>query len=169
MMPFHPCQPKAFAYYRFEYLGTYKDQGYEFSKIRVTPRSRGDDVFEGEISIIEDYWSIHSLNLKTSYLGIEFLINQIYNPIENKVWLPISHQFDVEGTFFGFEFEYNYLATVKNYQIEMNKDLDVELVVIDEKVDKELAAKLNDQNKNVNTESARKNAVGKRNDSQRNA
>lgn len=156
-----PLSPKAFAYYRFEYLGTYKDQEYEFSKIRVIPRSKGDDVFEGEISIVEDYWSIHSLNLKTSYLGIEFLINQIYNPIDNKAWLPISHQFDVEGTFFGFEFEYNYLATVKNYQIEINKDLDVELVVIDEKVDKELAAKLESQNKNVNTEVLEKMQSGK--------
>ncbi|MEO9806501.1 MAG: DUF5686 and carboxypeptidase regulatory-like domain-containing protein [Reichenbachiella sp.] len=156
-----PLSPKAFGYYRFEYLGTYKDQDYEFSKIRVIPRSKGDDVFEGEISIVEEYWSIHSLNLKTSYLGIEFNINQIYNPIQNKVWLPISHQFDVEGTFFGFEFEYDYLATVSNYQIELNKDLDVELVVIDEKVDKELAAKLEAQNKNVQNETLAKMTSGK--------
>ncbi|WP_420582036.1 DUF5686 and carboxypeptidase regulatory-like domain-containing protein [Reichenbachiella sp.] len=156
-----PLSPKAFGYYRFEYLGTYRDQNYEYSTIRVIPRSRGDDVFEGEISIIEDYWSIHSLNLKTSYLGINFIINQIYNPIDNKAWLPISHQFDVDGTFFGFEFEYNYLATVKNYQIEMNKDLDVELVLIDEKVDKELAAKLEAQNKEVNTEVLEKMQSGK--------
>lgn len=156
-----PLSPKAFGYYRFEYLGTFKDQGYEFSKIRVIPRSKGDDLFAGEISIVEEYWSIHSLNLKTSYLGIEFLINQIYNPIENKVWLPISHKFDVEGTFFGFDFEYNYLATASNYQIELNKDLEVELVVIDEKVDKELAAKLETQNKNVAGETLAKLASGK--------
>ncbi|MEP2024704.1 MAG: DUF5686 and carboxypeptidase regulatory-like domain-containing protein [Reichenbachiella sp.] len=156
-----PLSPKAFGYYKFEYLGTYTDQGYDYSKIRVIPRSKGDDVFEGEIDIVEEYWSIHSLNLKTSYLGIEFLINQIYNPIENKVWLPISHQFDVEGTFFGFEFEYNYLATAKNYKIELNKDLDVELVVIDEKVDKELAAKLEAQNKNVDSEVIEKVQSGK--------
>lgn len=156
-----PLSPRAFAYYRFEYIGTYRDQDYEFSKIRVIPRSRGDDLFEGELSIVEEYWSIHSLNLKTSYLGIVFKINQIYNPIENKVWLPISHKFDVEGTFFGFEFEYNYLATVSNYQIELNKDLDVELVVIDEKVDKELAAKLEEQNKNVTVSTLDKMASGK--------
>lgn len=156
-----PLSPKAFAYYRFEYLGTYSDQGYEYSTIRVIPRSKGDDVFEGEISIVEDFWSIHSLNLKTSYLGIVFKINQIYNPIEDKAWLPISHQFDVEGTFFGFEFEYNYLATAKNYQIELNKDLDVELVVIDEKVEKELANKLESQNKNVNSEVLEKMQSGR--------
>ncbi|MEO9966302.1 MAG: DUF5686 and carboxypeptidase regulatory-like domain-containing protein [Reichenbachiella sp.] len=156
-----PLSPKAFAYYRFEYLGTYKDQGFEFSKIKVTPRSKGDDVFEGELSIVEEHWSIHSLDMKTSYLGIEFLINQLYNPIENRVWLPISHKFDVEGTFFGFEFEYNYLATVSGYKIELNKDLDVELTVIDEKVDRELAAKIEAQNKNIQGETLSKMTSGK--------
>lgn len=156
-----PLSPKAFGYYRFEYLGTFKDRDYEISKIRVIPRSKGDDLFAGELSIVEDHWSIHSLHLATSYMGINFIIHQIYNPIENKVWLPISHQFDVNGTFFGFDFEYNYLATVKNYQIEMNQDLEVELVVIDEKVDKELAAKLDAQNKDVAPETIQKLQSGK--------
>ncbi|UXX80003.1 DUF5686 and carboxypeptidase regulatory-like domain-containing protein [Reichenbachiella carrageenanivorans] len=156
-----PLSPKAFGYYRFEYLGTFKDRDYEVSKIRVIPRSKGDDLFVGELSIVEDYWSIHSLHLATSYMGINFIIHQIYNPIENKVWLPISHQFDVNGTFFGFEFEYNYLATVKNYQIKMNKDLEVDLVIIDEKVDKELATKLEAQNKNMEPETTQKLQSGK--------
>ncbi|MFT7033784.1 MAG: hypothetical protein ACJA2S_002292 [Cyclobacteriaceae bacterium] len=141
-----PLSPKAFAYYRFEYLGTFKDREYEVSKIRVIPRSRGDGVFAGELFIVEDYWSIHSLDLKTSYLGIEFNINQIYNPIENKAWMPVSHKFYIHGTFFGFEFEYNYLATISQYEITLNPDLISEIVVVDEKVDKVLAAELKEQN-----------------------
>lgn len=151
-----PLSPKAFAYYRFEYLGTFKDRDYEVSKIRVIPRSRGDDVFEGEIFIVEELWSIHSLALKTSYLGIEFTIKQIYNPIQNTVWMPISHKFYVNGTFFGFELEYNYLATISQYDITLNQDLVAEIVVIDEKVDKELAVELNERNKNISAETISK-------------
>ena len=55
-----PLSPKAFGYYKFEYLGTFSDRQYEISKIRVTPRSRGDDVFEGILNIVEDYWSIYN-------------------------------------------------------------------------------------------------------------
>jgi len=137
-----PLSPKAFGYYRFEYLGTFTDREYSVSKIRVTPRSKGDDVFEGIINIVEDYWSIYSLNLSTSKVGIKFSIMQIYNPINNVAWLPVSHRIDATGAFFGFKFEFGYLATVGNYKVELNPDLEIELSVIDEKVDKELAAKL---------------------------
>ncbi len=134
-----PLSPKSFSYYRFEYLGSFKDQKYEISKIKVTPRSQGDNVFEGIIYIVEDWWSIHSLDFKTTKLGIEFKVKQIYNPIEEKAWLPISQQFTADGKVFGFEFVYSYLATVKDYKITLNPDLPEEMTVIDEKVAKEEA------------------------------
>jgi len=137
-----PLSPKAFGYYRFEYLGSFVDRQYTISKIRVIPRSKGDDVFYGEISIVEDYWSIYSLNLTTTKVGIQFNVKQIYNPINDAAWLPVSHQFGISGTFLGFEFEYDYLATVSDYKITLNPDLVVELKVIDEKVEKALAKEL---------------------------
>ncbi|HZX72992.1 MAG TPA: DUF5686 family protein, partial [Cyclobacteriaceae bacterium] len=57
-----PLSPVSFSYYRFEYLGTFKDRNYEISKIKVTPRSKGDNVFDGTLYIVEDWWSIHSLD-----------------------------------------------------------------------------------------------------------
>jgi hypothetical protein len=134
-----PLSPKSFSYYRFEYLGSFKDREFEVTKIRVTPRSKGDNVFEGVIYIVEDWWSIHSLDMKATKLGINFHIKQIYTPIEGKAWLPISQQFVVGGRVFGFEFEGQYLATVKDYKITLNPDLIMEMTVIDEKVEKEQA------------------------------
>src|SRR6478735_2707991 len=83
-----PLSPKSFSYYRFEYLGSFKDRNYEVSKIKVTPRSKGDNVFEGVIYIVEEWWAIHSLDLNAIKLGINFKVKQIYNPIEDKAWLP---------------------------------------------------------------------------------
>jgi Family of unknown function (DUF5686)/CarboxypepD_reg-like domain len=138
-----PLSPKAFSYYRFEYLGSFKDNKYEVSKIRVTPRSKGDNVFEGIIFIIEDWWSIHSLDLSTTKLGIKFKVKQIYNPIEEKAWLPISQQFFVDGKVFGFDFTAEYLATIKDYKITLNPSLVVpEMKVIDEKIQKEEAKEI---------------------------
>ncbi|MEL7002828.1 MAG: DUF5686 and carboxypeptidase regulatory-like domain-containing protein [Bacteroidota bacterium] len=140
-----PLSPRAFSYYRFVYDGTYRDRGFEVSRIKVFPRSKGDNVFEGTLEIVEDYWSIYSLDLKTSRLGIDFDIKQIYAPVEDKAWLPVTHEFEVEGKVFGFGFKGNYLATVSNYVIEINPDLGEEFEVIDEKVEKELAQKLEEQ------------------------
>ncbi|MEQ9424582.1 MAG: DUF5686 and carboxypeptidase regulatory-like domain-containing protein [Cyclobacteriaceae bacterium] len=132
-----PLSPKAFAYYRFEYQGYFMESDYLINKIKVTPRSRGENVFDGFIYIVDDYWSIHSLNLSTTELGIQFQINQRYQPIDGVAWLTISHKVDVTGTFFGFEFEYNYLGTLQDYEITLNPDLEFEVTVIDEKVEEE--------------------------------
>ncbi|HMR42331.1 MAG TPA: DUF5686 and carboxypeptidase regulatory-like domain-containing protein [Saprospiraceae bacterium] len=137
-----PLSPSAFAYYKFEFEGSYIERGFEINKIKVTPRNRGEGVFEGVINIVEDWWSIHSLELKTYKLGIEFGITQIFAPIENKVWLPVTHKYQVYGKIFGFKFEYNYLAAVSDYKIAINPDLDYNFEVVDEKIEKELAAEI---------------------------
>ncbi len=142
-----PLSPKAFGYYKFEYLGTKSERGVEISKIKVTPRSRGDNVFWGVISIVEDDWSIQSTNLSMINVGIKTNIKQIYEPVEKNVWLPISHRFDVTGKVFGFKFEYQFLSTMGKYKIELNPDLSQEFEIIDEKIEKEIAKALADKPK----------------------
>ncbi len=140
-----PLSPKAFSYYRFEYDGTFREGDFEISRIRVIPRSKGDNVFTGYIQIIENIWAIHSLDLEVTKLGITFDIRQQYAPIREEVWLPVTHEFLISGVVFGFDFEGKYLASVSDYDITINPELDVPLTVIDEKVDKELAEKLEEQ------------------------
>jgi hypothetical protein len=145
-----PLSPKAFSYYKFEYHGTYKDRDYDVSKIKVIPRSKGDNVVDGMIYIVEDSWSIHSLDIHTNKMGIDIFIQMMCNPIEDKVWLPVSHKFKVDGKVFGFEFEYNYLASVSNYKIALNPKLYVEnMEVIDEKRDKALAKEVEKKQKPI--------------------
>ena len=145
-----PLSPKAFSYYRFEYLGTFKDRDYDVSRIHVIPRSKGDNVVDGTIYIVEDSWSIHSLDIHTTKLGIDVYMQMMCAPIEDKVWLPVSHKFKIDGKVFGFEFEYNYLASVSNYQIKLNPALYVEKMdVIDEKKEKELAKEIEKEQKAV--------------------
>jgi len=134
-----PLSPKAFSYYRFEYAGIFKDRQYEVNRIKVIPRSKGDNVFEGTISIVEDVWSIHSVELKTEKLGVRVDMKQIYNPIagtgniQGQAWMPVNQQFKFEGSVFGFDFEGQYLATVKDYRIFLNPALRQEVTVIDER------------------------------------
>jgi hypothetical protein len=138
-----PLSPSAFAYYKFEYQGTFKDQNYDVSKIRVIPRTRGDNVVEGMLYIVEDWWSIHSLDFTTTRLGFVIAIKQMYAPIEEKAWMPVTQHFFITGRFFGFEFEYTYLATVSNYRITLNPELVVQnMVIIDEKLQNERAREL---------------------------
>ncbi len=143
-----PLSPRAFSYYRFEYQGTFKDREYEVSRIKVTPRSKGDNVVEGMLYLVEDWWSIHSFDFHTTKLGIGIQLKSVCAPIEEKVWLPVTHQFKIDGKFFGFDFEYNYFATTSDYKITLNPEVYVEvekMEVIDEKVDLIEAKKITEQ------------------------
>jgi len=142
-----PLSKKAFGYYKFKLAGYFEDRGYLVNKIQVIPRSRGDKVFEGYIYILEDYWSIHSLELTTYQLGFRFDINTLFNPIEQNVWMPVRYTFYVSGSLFGFAFEYEYLTTVSQYEIELNPDLPSDLEVVDDKLNKELAQQIKEQRK----------------------
>jgi len=156
-----PLSPKAFSYYKFEYLGTFKDGAYEVSKIRVTPRSKGDNVFEGEISLVENWWSIHSLELRSSKLGIHFQVKEIYHPIEDKAWLPVSMQAVVTGKVFGFDFAGSYNATVKDYKIKLNPAMPIEMEVIDAKLEKDEAKKVTRQFSQKNQQLKQRLETGK--------
>jgi hypothetical protein len=140
-----PLSPRAFSYYRFEYLGTFKDRDYEVSRIKIIPRSKGDNVVDGVISIVEDAWSIHSLDIHAVKMGIDVYMKSMYAPIEEKAWLPVSHQFKIDGKVFGFEFEYNYLATLSAYKIKVNSAIFIDpkkMEVVDEKIDKKQAKEI---------------------------
>jgi Family of unknown function (DUF5686)/CarboxypepD_reg-like domain len=157
-----PLSPSAFSYYKFEYLGTFEDRTYQVSEIKVTPRLRGDNVVEGTIFIVEDWWSIYSLDVKTTKLGITFDIKQVYAPIEDKAWLPVSNQFKVHGKIMGFEFAGDYLATLSNYKITLNPKLIIpKMEVVDEKIEKKEAKTIEKKNKKKDQDLQERLASGK--------
>lgn len=139
-----PLAPNAFGYYHFKFLGAFEDQGKLIDKIKVTPKAPGTEVFSGTLYIVEDDWAIYSLELTTTIqLGIEFNIKQTYASIEDKAWMPINDEFKVRGKVFGVGFHYHYLASMSDYQIELNKKLPQKLKIIDpksEKVDRDTLA-----------------------------
>lgn len=132
-----PFSPKAFAYYKFRYIRTFEDRGYQIDEIKVIPRSRGEDVFSGKIFVVEDLWAIHSVDLNLVIQGISVNVSQIFAPITPNVWMPVSHKYDGRGKIYGFEFEFQYLATVSDYHITINPDLSDSFTVLDEKTEQE--------------------------------
>jgi len=129
-----PLSRYAFQYYQFKYEGSFFDQDVMVSKIKVTPRSRGERVFEGYIYIIEGLWAIHSLDLKTSLLGFQITAKQQYAPVADNVWMPLTHSYTFGGKIFGFAGEFKYLASTREYEVALNPDLVAVPEIIDETV-----------------------------------
>lgn len=136
-----PLNPKAFGYYKFEHEGVFVDQDELVNKIKVIPRSRGEDVFEGYVYIVQGDWSLHSLELTTFKLGFQIDIKQNFAEVEDHVWMPVTTTLDAAGQIFGIGFEYHYLSTVSGYILSLNPDLGGYVEVIDEKSQPEIARK----------------------------
>jgi hypothetical protein len=130
-----PLAQAAFSYYRFRYMGSTREGGIEVNKIKVTPRSRGEQVFEGYIFIIENQWAIHSVDLQTSYMGFNIGIKRNYAEVAPKTWMPVTHRYRFWGKTLGFDVEYQYLANASNYVVKLNQDLLAQTEIIDEKVE----------------------------------
>jgi hypothetical protein len=145
-----PLSNSAFAYYKYQYEGSFQEGNIDVNKIKVTPRSRGDNVFEGYIYIIEGYWAIHSLDLKTSMMGFPIKVKQTYAEVAPAVWMPTTHQYNFSGKVMGFAGEFKYLASCSDYEVVLNKKLVAPKEIIDEKVEEvpEAIAAIKPSNKN---------------------
>ena len=145
-----PLSPYALAYYKFSYEGDFRENGLTVNKIRVTPKSQGENVFSGVINIIEDSWYIHSLDLKFSDDNSRNSIKILYSPF-NDVWMPVSYNFRTDFDAFGVAGFFNYVTNVRNYAISLNEKYHQRPVVIDEKIDKAEATSLKGEKVNAKT------------------
>lgn len=133
-----PLSPKAFNYYKFEYEGYFQDQGRTVNKIKVIPKAYGEGVFKGRLYILEDLWAIHSYDLETTTEGLNIVAKQIFSPLHD-VWLPVSQNFKLNGSYLGFSGDFRYLVSVKYQKLDIDPNLKEEVVIIDPKVEEEIA------------------------------
>lgn len=148
-----PLSRDAFNYYKFKLDASFYDQDYLVHKIKVIPRREGYDLYSGYIYIVEGFWHLHSAELQMKQKMFTININQVYSPVGNDVWMPISHDFDIEIGMMGIEFTFKYVASVSGYKIKLNSKLDHSLyknLLIDSKdyVD-EINKIANQQNKKI--------------------
>ncbi|QEC42416.1 DUF5686 and carboxypeptidase regulatory-like domain-containing protein [Pseudobacter ginsenosidimutans] len=139
-----PIADAALNYYKYQYLGSYWEDGKEVNQIKVIPRRKYEPLFAGTINITEGDWRIHSLELtltKQSQLEIldTMVIRQIHVPVAKDIWQTKDqvvyftfNQFgiDATGTFLNVynkyeltpEFKRNYFNNViVRYDTSINK------------------------------------------------
>jgi hypothetical protein len=133
-----PLSPKAFGYYKFEYKGTFRENGpdgnpVEVSKIQVIPRQYGEGVFRGTLFIIENTWAIYSLQLETvSSIGISFTIRNVCSPIKG-VWMPTNQRYSGAGSYLGVKGNAQYIRNLTFSDFLVNPAFVEEIEVVDEK------------------------------------
>jgi hypothetical protein len=115
-----PLSPAAFSHYNFKYLGTSLQGNYTINKIQVIPKRKSQQLFEGTIYIIEDLWCLHSVDLTNENLVGKVKIQQLYIPVQDDIWLPVSHKFDINIGIVGFKADAGYGSSVKYLNVKPN-------------------------------------------------
>ncbi len=115
-----PLSESGFFYYNYHMLGAYKEGDRLINKIQVTPKRKNDPCFTGVLSIVEDNWNIHSLELVLiKNNGIQYLdtlkVTQYFVPVKNDIWLPTQQRYDANGGVLGIKGDGYYLGIFKNY------------------------------------------------------
>jgi hypothetical protein len=136
-----PLSPNAFQYYRFQYLGSFTQNGQTISKIQVAPKSSFQDLFDGTLSVVEDTWSIYSFSLNFKNANNKVTMQQQNAPFQG-VWMPINYDLNMVLDVMGFGAVFRYITQIREYKIQVNKAFLVKPQIIEERLDKKLAKEI---------------------------
>lgn len=121
-----PIANNALLFYKYEYIGIKEEKdalGNDIlvNKIKVIPRRKNDPVFHGHIYIAEDSWRISALDLGLEGHQIEvfddFKLKQNYIAVSKDVWMPLSINFYMHLSIFGFGISGSNVITYSDYEL----------------------------------------------------
>ena len=118
-----PLAPYAFNHYKFKYEGYKMEGDVMVNKIKVIPRRQSKQLVAGYIYVADKFWNLHGLDLTVEMLFGTIRVQQNFGEVENNIWLPISHNFNIAGKFMGNEGDVKYTASVKYKEVEENKKI----------------------------------------------
>ena len=118
-----PLSPDAFSHYKFHYNGLTAQGNYTINKIQVTPKRKSQQLFEGTIYIIEDLWCLHSVDLINENIAGKIRVQQLYIAVQEDVWMPVSHKFDMDIAIMGVRANAGYSSSIKYKEVKINQNL----------------------------------------------
>lgn len=122
-MAISPLSPQAFSHYNFKYQGASLQGDHTINKIEVIPKRKSQQLFKGTIYIIEDLWCLHSIDLTNENFAGEIRVRELYIPVKEDIWMPVSHQFDIGLSVFGFKADVGYTSSVKYLDVKHDENL----------------------------------------------
>lgn len=115
-----PLSPSAFSHYRFVYEGYFLQQGTEINQIRVTPKRKSQQLFEGHLYVVDKSWQLQSVDLTNEAFFGKIRIRQTFAPVKQQAWLPVNHNFKIEAAIMGVKADASYVGAVKYKSVELN-------------------------------------------------
>jgi len=122
-MAISPLAPNAFANYTFKFMGSTRQGEFIINKIQVIPKRESQQLFSGFIYIVNDDWSIQSLDLSNKNMAGVVKLKELYMPVEKDLWMPVSYEFNMNISMLGIKAVANYSSSVKYTEVIPDKSV----------------------------------------------
>jgi len=118
-----PLARNAFFHYNFTFEGSYIEGTHMIDKIRVTPKRKSQQVWEGTLYIVEDLWCLHSSDLSVETIAGTVNLRQLYANVLMDAWLPVNHKIVAGVDIIGVKASVIYVSSLKYSDVELNANL----------------------------------------------
>jgi len=117
-----PLNDFAFNFYKFRLVGDFQEGGRTIYKINVTPKRLYEPLFKGDIYVVDEDWSLHSLDVtatkKSSMELIDTLrISQVYLPLQSDLWVIKQQVLYPVLKIFGFGLAGSFVTVYNNQKV----------------------------------------------------
>lgn len=113
-----PISYSGLSAYKFKTINIRKEDGKKIYTIRITPAQSGNALVQGEIEVLDSSWVLLSTHFelpKAHLIDYDyFSVDQQYDLINNKAWLPVRQEFNylsklrkTSGRSVAFYYDYN--------------------------------------------------------------
>jgi len=116
-----PISLGAFSFYQFRYEGYQNEGDHIINKIKIIPKGKGAQYMSGYLYIVDKLWCVHSYDLLGEGVGVSSSrLQQLFAPVKNEVWLPISDHIFYNFDIMGNKASINFHLTRKYKDIKIN-------------------------------------------------
>jgi len=115
-----PLSAQAFRYYQFKLLDIFESGNKQVIKINITPKLKNAQLFTGDIYIIDNDWSVFSLDLSSTEMGTTTRYKVNYQEVHPTVFMPITYEMYTNIGTMGVKGFARYYSSVKYTNIEIN-------------------------------------------------
>lgn len=116
-----PLSPQAFRYYRFTLSDIFNSGKYQINKIHISPKTAGAKLFSGDIYIIENDWSVFSLDLSVKEYGTTSHYKVNYQEVAPSVFMPITYNMYANINTMGVTGYARYYSSVKYNDLKLKE------------------------------------------------
>lgn len=151
---FSPLHPNAFNLYNFEYENSFKNNDELIHRIKVTPKKKSSEYFNGFIDITDNESMVVSIQLDTKINIVDIKLTIDFLRLKG-IYVPVKSFFYGEITFFGSMGKLLYLDEIKNMNLRIDEDYKIQPKLFDERIYKDRAKEMR-SNKFDNKENSKK-------------